>query len=431
MQQQQLPQSSESEYIGNPQQKKQYQQQQPSGVDDSRTQNNETLTSCAPLSVNNQDCDDDGDLFSKSSSDCPTPPSPHSANSSAACLDTAAISTIQQPQQLSSSLAAVDAEEEWHSYPVEAKEKCDLEQLTYTDLLLRKELVLNRIDVLTGKLETQTSCIKKSSCSGSVSTSTLRTSSPVAAVAIGSLTSDNTNITTSPDEVIIIPKKIKEDTHHDYLMKEMMWLSNDFQQERRRQISKARRISQSVLNFHKSKESRQKRDILEMEKNRKRLAARLGRDVKKGFWGKVERVILYKQKVQFEEERKKAMDRHLMFLVNKTELYSESLVAGDANGNGEGEGKVGAADGIDATEKITIEEALSEANASGHLTSIAASSKLETVIIKHELEEGIQEEEERRTSLQMLDQETPEKNCWSVRIENDRKSSDGSSIASR
>lgn len=60
------------------------------------------------------------------------------------------------------------------------------------------------------------------------------------------------------------------------------------------------------------------------EEAKRRLAARIGRDVKK-FWTKIDKIISYKVKLQADEMRKAAMDRHLKNLVTQTERYASAL----------------------------------------------------------------------------------------------------------
>lgn len=60
------------------------------------------------------------------------------------------------------------------------------------------------------------------------------------------------------------------------------------------------------------------------EEAKRRLAARVGRDVKK-FWTKIDKIISYKVKLQADEMRKAAMDRHLKNLVTQTERYASAL----------------------------------------------------------------------------------------------------------
>jgi hypothetical protein len=121
-----------------------------------------------------------------------------------------------------------------------------------------------------------------------------------------------------------IPYTSKTDTHWDFVMKEMMWLGADFQGERKRQLSLAKKCASSVKQYHKTKEARRLRELLQAETKRRKLSAKIGRDVK-SWWTKIERVISYKQKIKADEERQKAMNKQLVVLVQQTERYSESL----------------------------------------------------------------------------------------------------------
>ena len=125
------------------------------------------------------------------------------------------------------------------------------------------------------------------------------------------------------------------DVHWDFTMKEMMWLATDFQGERKRQISLAKKLASAVKQYHKTRESRRQRALAEAELKRRRLAAKLGRDVK-GWWTKIERVIAYKQKCSADEERQQAMNKQLVTLVKQTEKYTESLIKMPASGTSTG-----------------------------------------------------------------------------------------------
>lgn len=121
-----------------------------------------------------------------------------------------------------------------------------------------------------------------------------------------------------------IPYAPKTDTHWDFVMKEMMWLGADFQGERKRQHSLAKKCASSVKQYHKTKETRRLRELQQAEMKRRKLGAKIGRDIK-SWWTKIERVISYKQKLKADEERQKAMNKQLVVLVQQTEKYSESL----------------------------------------------------------------------------------------------------------
>ena len=76
--------------------------------------------------------------------------------------------------------------------------------------------------------------------------------------------------------------------------------------------------------FHKTKEARRLRELHQAEMKRRKLAAKIGRDVR-GWWTKIEKLISYKQKILADEERQAAMNKQLVVLVQQTEKYTESL----------------------------------------------------------------------------------------------------------
>jgi hypothetical protein len=111
-----------------------------------------------------------------------------------------------------------------------------------------------------------------------------------------------------------------------YLLKEMMWLGADFQAERKRQVALAKKCATSVSQFHKTKETRRLREIVQADVRRRKLAAKIGREVRT-WWNKLDKVIAFKQKTQADEERNRAMNRQLVFLVQQTERYTHTLEA--------------------------------------------------------------------------------------------------------
>jgi len=133
---------------------------------------------------------------------------------------------------------------------------------------------------------------------------------------------------TSTPPVPIVEKK---DTYFDFLLKEMMWLSEDFSAERNRHKMSARKLSNAIKLYHSNKDLRQNRLESSILFKKKSLAKKLSRSVT-SFWSKIERVITYKQKVLADESRRKDMDKHLVFLVKQTEKYGEKLVRGQVEG---------------------------------------------------------------------------------------------------
>ncbi len=148
----------------------------------------------------------------------------------------------------------------------------------------------------------------------------------------------------------------------------MLWLSADFQSERKRQISQAKKLSNAIKQYHATLHTRKIRERAEFEAKVRRLAARLNRNVQRDYWKKIERVVGYKQRLDGEEQRRKDMDKHLVFLVRQTEKYGESLTKRSTDGGG-GDGE-GGGDGDDTTkQQMTIEEALSQSSSLGRRKS--------------------------------------------------------------
>jgi hypothetical protein len=197
-----------------------------------------------------------------------------------------------------------------------------LSGMAYPNLLERKEAIIQRLDEV-AVLEAQPPKRKIVSSSSrnngaSAKSRKLATISPtkhkVEAV-------HNNN----GDHHELVPYEPKGDTHWDFVMKEMMWLGADFQAERKRQTSLAKKLAGAIRQHHKTKESRRLRELAEAELKRRRLAGRISRELR-GWWTKIERVVAYKQKLSADEERKKAMNKQLVALVKQTERYSESLM---------------------------------------------------------------------------------------------------------
>ena len=164
-----------------------------------------------------------------------------------------------------------------------------------------------------------------------------------------------------------VPSIPKTDIHWDFVMKELAWLATDFQSERKRQTSLAKKQALSIKQYHSTKEKRALRKIAELELRKRRLASKLARDVVKGWWEKkIERVIAYKQKVDADLVRKRGMDRHLVFLVQQTERYTEllnqQLVQKQKDRNGGGTEVDGGDEMKEAVPMLTIEEALHQSD---------------------------------------------------------------------
>ena len=121
------------------------------------------------------------------------------------------------------------------------------------------------------------------------------------------------------------------DCHWGFVLKEMSWLANDVLKERGRHLNQAKKLSKSIDTYHKSKDGRKLKKAKDEIQAMKKISLRISKDVRK-FWMKVDKIIAFKQKGEFDEIRQKAMDKHLVFLVKQTERYTY-MIAENMRGN--------------------------------------------------------------------------------------------------
>ena len=94
------------------------------------------------------------------------------------------------------------------------------------------------------------------------------------------------------------------------------------------------------MKYHQDKAIQEKKLKREETARLKRIASGIAKEVKT-FWQQIEKVASYKQQSRQEEQRRKALDLHLNFIVGQTEKYSswlaegmkESSVSSPASGN--------------------------------------------------------------------------------------------------
>jgi len=117
----------------------------------------------------------------------------------------------------------------------------------------------------------------------------------------------------------------RRETHWDFLLKEMLWMSEDFGQEKKRHQGRAKKLVKAVETYFRQAEARKARAQKDELARLRRRAAQLGRSVKL-FWSKINKVVGYKQKIMLDEQKKSSMDKHLNFIVEQTERYTFQLV---------------------------------------------------------------------------------------------------------
>lgn len=81
-------------------------------------------------------------------------------------------------------------------------------------------------------------------------------------------------------------KSSATDTHRDYALKELAWLSADYQSERKRQISQAKKISNAILQYHASLHLKKARDRSLFQSKLRRLSNKLNSIVQHHYWKK-------------------------------------------------------------------------------------------------------------------------------------------------
>lgn len=135
--------------------------------------------------------------------------------------------------------------------------------------------------------------------------------------------------------VVLVPEKT-EDTHWNFLLKEMQWLSADFTAERKRHVAASKKMATSVAVYCAGAHQRDARAIADATAKRRKLAAKLSRECVVKWWGKLDRVITYKQKIRYDQSRADAMNQQLVKLVHQTEKYTASLGSSKRGGAGSG-----------------------------------------------------------------------------------------------
>ncbi|XP_058771334.1 protein PHOTOPERIOD-INDEPENDENT EARLY FLOWERING 1 isoform X2 [Vicia villosa] len=113
-------------------------------------------------------------------------------------------------------------------------------------------------------------------------------------------------------------------THWDHVLEEMVWLSKDFESERKWKLAQAKKVSLKASKGMLDQATRGEKKMKEEEQRLRKVALNISKDVKK-FWTKIEKLVLYKHQMELEVKKKKARDKQLEFLLGQTERYSTML----------------------------------------------------------------------------------------------------------
>ena len=119
--------------------------------------------------------------------------------------------------------------------------------------------------------------------------------------------------------------------HWDYLLSEATWLAREFARERRWKALQARKFIRAGAKSGKDVEARAAVAAKEALAADRRRASWIAREVGR-FWTRAERVVAFKRQATAEAVRRRALDKHLAFLVGQTQKYSALLAARMADG---------------------------------------------------------------------------------------------------
>lgn len=113
-------------------------------------------------------------------------------------------------------------------------------------------------------------------------------------------------------------------THWDHVLEEMVWLSKDFESERKWKLAQAKKVALRASKGMLDQATRGEKKMKEEEQRLRKVALNISKDIKK-FWTKIEKLVLYKHQMELDEKKKKALDKQLEFLLGQTERYSTML----------------------------------------------------------------------------------------------------------
>uniref|UniRef100_A0A0K2UA14 Helicase ATP-binding domain-containing protein n=1 Tax=Lepeophtheirus salmonis TaxID=72036 RepID=A0A0K2UA14_LEPSM len=120
------------------------------------------------------------------------------------------------------------------------------------------------------------------------------------------------------------PSLKKPKVHWDFVLEEMSWLSSIFQQEMKAKKLGAKKCAKMVQKHFSDKALSVARAEKAHEQHLKKLASFQAKEIRE-FWSNVEKFFEFRLQKRIEYMRKKALDEHLNFIVDKTEKFSNML----------------------------------------------------------------------------------------------------------
>lgn len=113
-------------------------------------------------------------------------------------------------------------------------------------------------------------------------------------------------------------------THWDHVLEEMIWLSKDFEAERKWKLAQAKKVALRASRGMLDPVTRGEKRMKEEEQRIRKVALNISKDVRK-FWTKIEKLVHYKHQLELDSKKKAALDKQLEYLLDQTERYSTML----------------------------------------------------------------------------------------------------------
>ncbi len=84
-------------------------------------------------------------------------------------------------------------------------------------------------------------------------------------------------------------------------------------------------MSRAVQKYHDEKRKESDKTTRESEFGTRQVAKWIWREVRNSYWKKIEELVVYKHQLELDQKKKKALDKHLDYLVGQTEKFSTML----------------------------------------------------------------------------------------------------------
>jgi hypothetical protein len=84
-------------------------------------------------------------------------------------------------------------------------------------------------------------------------------------------------------------------------------------------------MNRAVQKYHDEKRKESDKTTRESEFGTRQVAKWIWREVRNSYWKKIEELVVYKHQLELDQKKKKALDKHLDYLVGQTEKFSSML----------------------------------------------------------------------------------------------------------